>query len=330
MNAPFRSAAGLLAAVLVTTSTSAGAALPDAVSAAATAASLASARRPARTLAPIVTPRWLHENLDAPRLVLLDVRPEAAYADGHIPGAIGVPFVVPFSAWITMRDDLLLEVPDEAALFETLGSLGITPDSWIVVISASNPGEPPGYGLSAATRVADTLIYAGLRDVAVLDGGHARWVSDGYPTTAEVPTVAPVAYRGRVDGSMFVSRSYVERRRGAALLVDARDADVYFGTTIEPFAPVGGHIPTARSLPAPWTWLEDGTYRDPETLAAMALGVVGPHAHREVIVYCGVGGYASTTWFVLTQVLGYRNVKLYDGSAQDWVRTNEMVRYHWE
>lgn len=330
MNAPIRSVAALLAAALVTISANARAALPEGVSGTASAVSLASTQRPARTLAPLVSARWLQENLDAPRLVLLDVRPEASYLEGHIPGAIGVPFVVPFSAWITMRDDLLLEVPDEAALFDTIGSLGITPDSWIVVISASNPGEPPGYGLSAATRVADTLIYAGLRDVAILDGGHAKWVSDGYPTTAEVPTVTPVAYRGRVNGSMFVSKSYVERRLWSAILVDARDADVYFGTTIEPFAPVGGHIPKARSLPSPWIWLPDGTYRDGETLAAMALGVVGPNKYREVIVYCGVGGYASTTWFVLTQLLGYQNVKFYDGSAQDWVTTNEMVRYHWE
>jgi thiosulfate/3-mercaptopyruvate sulfurtransferase len=288
------------------------------------------AQRSPRTLAPIVSTGWLHANLDAPQLVVLDVRPEAAYVEGHVPGAIGVPFVVPFSAWITMRDGLLLEVPDQADLFATIGSLGITEDSWVVVVSGPNPGEPPGYGLSAATRVADTLIYAGLRDVAILDGGHGRWVSDGFPTTTALPAVQPVVYAGQVNGSMFVSKSYVQQRQWLAVLVDARDADVYFGTTVEPFAPVAGHIPSARALPTPWIWLEDGTYRDDETLAEMALGVVGPNKYREVIVYCGVGGYASTSWFVLTQVLGYRNVKLYDGSAQDWVSTNEMVRFRWQ
>jgi thiosulfate/3-mercaptopyruvate sulfurtransferase len=62
----------------------------------------------------------------------------------------------------------------------------------------------------------------------------------------------------------------------------------------------------------------------------MAFGAIGWDAHREIIVYCGVGGYASTVWFVLSQVLGYRNVRFYDGSAQEWVRTEPMLPYVWQ
>jgi rhodanese-related sulfurtransferase len=133
----------------------------------------------ARDLAPIVSTAWLNENLDSENLVILDIRSAAAYDEGHIPGAVNEPFVVPFSAWITVRDDLLLEVPDKEDLFAALGNLGITADSWVVVVTSPNSGEPPHYGLANGTRVASTLIYAGLTNVAVLDGGFPKWVRMG-------------------------------------------------------------------------------------------------------------------------------------------------------
>jgi thiosulfate/3-mercaptopyruvate sulfurtransferase len=260
----------------------------------------------------------------------LDVRPAARYGEGHIPNAISAPFEVPVSAWITMKDDLLLEVPGKAELFATIGSLGITPTSWVVVVSASNPGEPAAYGYSAATRVADTLIYAGVANASILDGGYARWVADGGAVTTAVPRVTPVTYAGEVQTSMFVSTQYVKSRIGKATLIDARGADVYYGETVEPFANKAGHIPTAKSLPTPWLWDAEGLFKSSTVLSKMAFGAIGWDAHREIIVYCGVGGYASTVWFVLSQVLGYRNVRFYDGSAQEWVRTEPMLPYVWQ
>jgi thiosulfate/3-mercaptopyruvate sulfurtransferase len=82
-----------------------------------------------------------------------------------------------------------------------------------------------------------------------------------------------------------------------------------------------------------WKSNPDGTYayRDKSTLGAMASGVIGKHRDKEIIVYCGVGGYASSWWFVLTQVLGYDNVRIFDGSAQEWVmKKYDMVPYQWE
>lgn len=285
---------------------------------------------PDRTVDPIVSTEWLYENLGTEGLVLLDVRPASTYEADHIPGAISEPFGVPESAWITERNGLLLEVPGEAELLSTIGSLGIDGESRVVVVSDPNPGEPTSYGWANATRVAITLIYAGIRNVAILDGGQTRWMADGFVTTTEDPIVTAVQYEGEVDGTMFVSKRYVERRLGRALLIDARDPAVYFGATEEWFAPLRGHIPGAHSLPTPWIWDEDGAYNDAELLGAMARGVLGRRHHREIIVYCGVGGYASSWWFTLTQVLGYRNVKLYDGSAQDWITTNRMLPFLWQ
>jgi thiosulfate/3-mercaptopyruvate sulfurtransferase len=130
---------------------------------------------------------------------------------------------------------------------------------------------------------------------------------------------------------MLVSKEYVKEHLGKALLIDARDANVYFGETMEPFANKPGHIPTAKSLPTPWMWnSKDWTYKDPNILKSMAAGVIGKEPPKEIIAYCGVGGYGSSMWFVLSEVLGYKNVKLYDGSAQEWAKHYNMVPYLWE
>jgi thiosulfate/3-mercaptopyruvate sulfurtransferase len=288
-----------------------------------------------RTIDPIVSTDWLEANSGLKNLVILDIRGGADYAAGHIPNAINVPFTDPFSSeWVVSDPNgLWLQLPEKAALFNTIGSRGIRKDSLVVIVTAPIPGVPPYYGLANATRVADTLIYAGVKDVAILDGGYPKWVTEGKPTTTEVPAVEPVTYYSKLNEQMFVSIEYVRKHIGRTAIIDARDAEVYFGAAIEPFAPKEGHIPSARSLPTPWIWkLDSGSYiyKDAEILNAMASGVIGRHKASEIIVYCGVGGYASSWWFVLTQILGYEDVKIYDGSAQEWVIHYDMVPYQWD
>jgi thiosulfate/3-mercaptopyruvate sulfurtransferase len=293
-----------------------------------------------RTIDPIVSTDWLSAH--GAEVVILDIRSPADYTAGHIPGSINEPFVTAFdpckgpsSNWIVGSDDCLwLQVPDVNNLLITIGNLGILRDSRVVVVTAPNPGEPPFYGFANATRVALTLIYAGVKNVAILDGGYPKWAVELRPISTVPTNATPVTYQPKVNKEMFVSVEYVRKHIGKAVIVDARDAEVYFGVTIEDFAPKEGHIPHARSLPTPWMWKlnPDGTYtyKDTKTLGAMASGVVGRYKGIEAIVYCGVGGYASSWWFVLTQVLGYENVKIYDGSAQEWVKYYDMVPYQWD
>jgi thiosulfate/3-mercaptopyruvate sulfurtransferase len=266
-----------------------------------------------RVIDPIVSTDWLAANRGMEKLVILDVRNPQDYGAGHIPNAINVPFVVPVSDWIMMRDELLLELPEQGALFETIGSCGIEADSLVIIVSTTpNPPDPP-YPLADATRVAATLIYAGVKNVAILDGGYPKWAKEGKPATTEPPNVEAGTYSGKTNEAMFVSREYVQKQTGKAVIVDTRDADVYIGIAMEPFANKAGHIPSAKALPAPWLWNPDGTYRDMEVLGAAASGIISKDKTKEIIVYCGVGGYTSSWWFVLTQVLGYQNVKFYDG-----------------
>ena len=295
-----------------------------------------------RELSPIVFTDWLSTH--GAEVVILDIRSPADYAAGHIPGSINEPFVTAFdpacrgpsSNWIIgSKDCLWLQLPETGDLFKTIGNLGIKKDSLVVMVTAPNPNEPPYFGLANATRVADTLIYAGAKNVAILDGGYPKWAAEGRPVSKDPATATPATYEAKVKKEMFVSIEYVRKHVGKAVIVDARDAEVYFGVAIEPFAPREGHIPTARSLPTPWMWKLNphGTYlyRDKETLKAMASGVIGQHKANEIIVYCGVGGYASSWWFVLTQVLGYENVRIYDGSIQEWSRDPKapMTKYSW-
>jgi thiosulfate/3-mercaptopyruvate sulfurtransferase len=294
---------------------------------------------PSRNVPAIVSTNWLLRNLYRKNLVVLDVRSSEAYRAGHIPGAVNVPegewYILdpapPFNA------TLYMEVPSDEDLFELIGGAGIKRDSLVVVVgSTSGPLSPPYalYAVAGTTRVAITLLYAGVKNVAILNGGYEKWAIEGKPISTDPVTPTPVTYKGKVDKSMIVSMAYVESKIGKSIIVDARDPEVYNCGYTEPWCAYAGHIPTAKNLPTPsfWNIVEDDsgkakyiTYKDVCTLKRMAEEVVGKAKGKEIIVYCGVGGYASTAYFVLSEVLGYNNVRLYDGSAQEWTHSGMPV-----
>ena len=281
-----------------------------------------------RSIDPIVSAEWLEAQLSGGGLTVIDIRWEEEYQAGHIPGAISVPFAV-VSAWADSDDELILELPPEADLLKLVGDCGLTAESRVVIVGRVEPPPAPPYPLADAVRVAVTLIYAGVENAAVLAGGHPKWAAEGRVTTTDVPRVAPAVYSNVVRTDMFVSTEYVKDHIGTSVIVDGRDPDQYFGVSIDPFVDMRGHIPTARSLPTLWVWEADGTYRPVELIRSMAAGVMGEDREQEVLTYCGVGGYASTWWFLLTQLLGYKNVRIYDGSMEAWVEDNPIVAYTW-
>ena len=284
----------------------------------------ASTPAPARAISPIISTDWLGKNMNDPKLIIMDVRSSEEYKAGHIPNAVNIPA----PTWFVTRNELLLELPEEADLFDTIGSAGIKSDSIVVIVTKTDHPYP----LADATRVAITLLYAGVKKVAILDGGNNKWVKEGRPVSNEIVKPAAIAYKAEVHKAMFVSKEYVQKKIGKSIIVDARDPNVYFGVVKEPFEERTGHIPSAKCLPTPWIWTGEGTYKNTDELRKMAFGVIGKGGSKEIIVYCGVGGYASTWWYVLKELLGYTNVKIYDGSAQEWTRDPKasVVIYRWE
>jgi thiosulfate/3-mercaptopyruvate sulfurtransferase len=295
-----------------------------------------------RNIPSIVSTNWLKDNLNSKNLVVLDVRKPELHSASHIPGAINVPegewyvnhpFTVPFSTpW--------MELPPEEELFELVGDAGISSDSHVVVVGSTsgslNPMTPLAlYGVAGTDRATVTLLYAGVRNVAILDGGYEKWVADGYSTESGTVTSTPVTYMGEVDEPMFVSTEYVENEIGESVIVDARDPEVYCGYVHEPWNTQDGHIPTAKNLPTPklLNIKEDGagnavyiTYKKIDTLKEMVSNAVGNNENKEIIVYCGVGGYSSAAYFLLSEMLGYPKVKIYDGSAQEWTWQKKPVK----
>ena len=292
-----------------------------------------------RNIPAIVSTNWLKGNLHRKNLVVLDVRDPTSYSAGHIPGAINVPE----SMWYVnppFGPDLpWMELPPDEYLFNLIGDAGITSGSRVVVVGSTSGSLDPTmplalHGVAGTTRVAITLLYAGVRNVAILDGGYEKWVANGYSTESGTVTPTPVTYTGEVDETMFVSIEYVGNRIGKSVIVDARDHEVYCGYDHEPWNTQDGHIPTAENLPTPelLNIEEDGagnavyiTYKKMGTLKKMVSNAVGNNKNKEIIVYCGVGGYASTAYFVLSEMLGYINVKIYDGSAQEWTAAPEKT-----
>lgn len=293
-----------------------------------------------RAIDPLVSTQWLEDHIDTPNLVILDVRAPDNYAKGHIPGAINVPGLGNFYVNLFCKEVPWMELPEEGALFTTIGNAGITGNSLVVVVGRTV--EPyAGYAVADAARVAITLLYAGIENVAILNGGYDKWAAEGKTTSTVPVTPTALAYTGLVNKAMFVPKDYVEDKIGKSVIVEAREADVYFGLIQEPWTQRAGHIPSAKCLPSPWLWtfakdkngvVTYGTWKDSHVAKEMAFAVLGKDASQEIVVYCGVGGYASPLYFVLTQVIGYTNVKIYDGSMQEWSADPKapVVKYKYE
>ena len=271
-----------------------------------------------RDAPPIISTDWLARNLQNTGLVILDIRSSDQYKKGHIPGAVNVPF----ENWAVQRNGLSLELPSDEALRDLLGKSGIRSGSIVVVVNRNETD----FSRADAVRVAATCIIAGVRNAAVLDGGYTQWRKESRPVSAEPAIDRSAPYDGTLDRSSLVSKDYVLNRIGRSVIVDNRTPEDYFG-----IGTAQGHIKSALNLPTPWVFNAEGLFNKPQLLRAMAEGVIGKNTSTEIILYCGVGGYASVWWFLLTQMLDYRNVRIYDGSMEEWVKDSKdpVTQYSW-
>lgn len=264
----------------------------------------------AQDIGPVVSVDWLEQNLSNPKLVVVDIRKVEEYRSGHIPGAVNVFYNI----LAPSKGELKNELPGDQDLRDTLGDAGISADSWVVVAGVN---DTPADRFSM-TRIAMTLAYAGVKNVAVLDGGTTLWAAKGKALSTDVVRPKAVQFKGVFNKAFIVKKDELAQKLGKAVLVDVREPEYFSGAKKLDFVARAGHIKGAVNLPAAsLLFTPEGTYKPMDELKALALKAVGENKDAQIVVYCDTGKVA-TSWWMLLRAFGYMNVGLYDGSSQDW------------
>ncbi len=261
----------------------------------------------------LVDADWVQAHLNDPKVRLIEVDVDTkAYDQGHIPGAVGFN-------WKKELQDQVVRAPiDKEQLESLLSSAGVSNDTTIVVYGDNN-----NWFAAWALWI---FKYYGHQDVRILDGGRAKWLADKREITSEVPEYTATAYHASgPDANIRVFRDQVLKELGSSnlALVDVRSPGEFSGELLAPAnlpqegAQRGGHIPGAANVPWSQAVREDGTFKSKEELSAL-YGGKGVTPDKEVIAYCRIGERSSHTWFVLSYLLGYNNVRNYDGSWTEW------------
>ncbi|MFC8510986.1 sulfurtransferase [Streptomyces sp. NPDC057411] len=261
----------------------------------------------------LVTGEWATAHLGEPGLVFVETgNSDADYRKGHVPGAVWI-------GWDEFQDRVRLGVVDRGAFEELLGAKGIGDDDTVVLYS-------PNSNMLAALAFWYFRLY-GHRSLKLIDGGREKWQRDGHPLTAEETVRAATRYHAEEpDGSVRATRDDVLAAIGAKNLIDVRTPDEYAGRVFAPgfageaFTPGNsphdvaqraGHVPGAVNLGWEQALAEDGSFRTGEELARVYRDL---DPARGSLTYCWVGARSAHSWFVLSQLLDWPDVKNYDGS----------------
>lgn len=261
----------------------------------------------------LVETEWVADNLNHPDLRLVEVDVDtSAYEQGHIPGAVG------WNWRIDTQDQLSRDIISSEAFAALMERSGIGNDT-LVILYGDNNNWFAAYALWM-------MQYYGHADVRLMNGGRAKWLAEGRETTTETPHVEPARYSvGSINKDLRALRAFVEESVGHAgrAMVDVRSPDEYSGKLLAPAnlpqegSQRGGHIPGAANIPWVTAVGPDGTYKSRAELEKI-YGMKGVTADKEVIAYCRIGERSSHTWFALKYLLGYPNVRNYDGSWTEW------------
>jgi thiosulfate/3-mercaptopyruvate sulfurtransferase len=260
----------------------------------------------------LVETEWLQEHLDDPGIKIVEVDENPAlYAEAHIPGAIGYDWRKDLQDQVK-RDFLGPE--DFGRLF---GSSGISNEDTIVLYGDRNNWF--------AAYTYWYLKYYGHDNVKLLNGPREKWISEGRPTTTELPSHEPTTFTAQPgDASIRAMRDEVlQSLDDGRKLVDVRSPQEFSGELIampgyeQEGAQRGGHIPGAASIPWAQAVQEDGRFKSADDLREL-YGAKGINEGADVISYCRIGERSAHTWFVLHELLGHDKVKNYDGSWTEW------------
>ena len=261
----------------------------------------------------LVDADWAQAHLNDPKVRFIEVDVNTrGYDEGHIPGAVG------FNWQKELQDQVVRAPIDKAALENLLSGAGVSNDTTIVLYGDNN-----NWFAAWALWI---LKYYGHKDVRLLDGGRVKWLADKREITTDVPSYARTNYKAEEPKEEIRAyRDQVLKSLGSAgfALVDVRSPGEYNGELLAPAnlpqegAQRGGHIPGAANIPWGSAVREDGTFKSAEELAAL-YGGKGVTADKNIVAYCRIGERSSHTWFALHYLLGYENVRNYDGSWTEW------------
>ncbi|HOG11557.1 MAG: rhodanese-like domain-containing protein [Smithellaceae bacterium] len=265
----------------------------------------------ARSIDPIVSTEWLQNNLNNANLVIVDVRKVEEYKAGHIPGAVNVVY----GTWAVKKGDLLNELPAVDDLADAIGSAGIDQNSLVVIVGKTDK-VPDQFDM---TRVAWTLKYLGVPNVAILSGGQNQWLKESKPVLQDMTRPKEKEFAASVNKGLFVDKASLAGKIGKALVIDTRAPAFYEGKEKLPFVPKLGRIKGAVNLPVGQLYTPEGLYKDKAALAALAQKAAGSDLDKEIIVYCDTGKTCTGWAFIMTDLLGYKDVKVYDGSSMEWL-----------
>lgn len=266
---------------------------------------------PAQDKPILVTPAWLNEHLSDANVVVLQVSfLEFDYAKEHIPGA---RFLWP--GWLapnTPKGSYNAPDPDFAA--KLLQEMGVSNNSHVVLCHVTNEVSP-------TARMFLTLENLGLKgQVSFLNGGLEAWKKDGFKVTSEYPAIKKGKFTIK-PGTLLVDKDYVLKTLGGSsgLVIDARVKEVYDGGPSG--YPRDGHITGAKNIPFTEMVDANNMFKPDEQLAAY-FNPVAPDKKKEIVTYCFIGQTASVV-YMAGRILGY-DIKLYDGSMQEWTRFPEL------
>jgi thiosulfate/3-mercaptopyruvate sulfurtransferase len=261
----------------------------------------------------LVTTEWLAERLGEDGLVVAEVdeNPDL-YDEGHVPGAVKLHW----------RDDLQdpveRDIVDRETFERVLGERGIGNSTTVVLYGDKN-------NWFAAYAYWYLKVY-GHGDVRILDGGRQKWIDEQRELTTDVPSPTAQSYAAQDrDETIRAYRDQVREwlEAGGVSLVDVRSPGEYAGELIAPpgyeqeGAQRAGHIPTAVSIPWASAVRDDGTFKSADELREL-YETRGVTPSQPVTAYCRIGERSAHTWFVLSELLGYEEVRNYDGSWTEW------------
>jgi len=262
----------------------------------------------------LVSTDWVAEHLNDSNVRLIEVDVDTtSYAQGHIQGAVGVN-------WTTqLGDPIRRDIPTKEDWAKLLSSAGVSADTRIIFYGDNN-------NWFAAFAYWVSKIY-GHQNSALMNGGRKKWELENRPYTTDVPSQAATSYQAKDADLKYRAflKDVLDRKAGTAL-VDVRSPAEFSGEVIAPpgmteTAQRAGHVPGAANIPWAQAANEDGTFKSADELSAL-YGGKGVTSDKDVIAYCRIGERSSFSWFVLKELLGFANVKNYDGS---WTEYGSVV-----